>query len=292
MVRRIGSFVAMLLIATLVLAACGSEDDEVEPTVTRVDAAGAPEPTVPGQETPTAQPASGGEAAQNEGGATGGEASVGAVTIDVELVDIAFEPTEITVPANADVTVNLVNSGVGSHTFTVEALGVDSGEIPGGQSGTVTFNSGAPAEYEFICTVPGHKEAGMVGKLIVSAEAGTDGATNASPVAAGASPVAQPPAESGASAAPSTIDVEMVDIAFEPTEIRVPANTEITVNLTNSGVGSHTFTIDDLGVDSGQYAGGQSGTLTFNSGAPGSYEFVCTVPGHKEAGMVGTLIVE
>ncbi len=34
-----------------------------------------------------------------------------------------------------------------------------------------------------------------------------------------------------------------------------------------------------------------SGTLEFTASKPGTYEFFCTVTGHKEAGMVGTLTV-
>ncbi len=34
------------------------------------------------------------------------------------------------------------------------------------------------------------------------------------------------------------------------------------------------------------------GKLTFTPSKPGTYEFFCTVAGHKEAGMVGTLTVK
>ena len=36
---------------------------------------------------------------------------------------------------------------------------------------------------------------------------------------------------------------------------------------------------------------GQSATLEFTPSKAGTYEFFCTVAGHKEAGMVGTLVV-
>ena len=39
-------------------------------------------------------------------------------------------------------------------------------------------------------------------------------------------------------------------------------------------------------------AGGQSATLEFTPSKPGTYEFWCTVSGHKEAGMNGTLVVQ
>lgn len=38
-------------------------------------------------------------------------------------------------------------------------------------------------------------------------------------------------------------------------------------------------------------AAGMSSSISFVPTKPGSYEFYCAVPGHKEAGMVGTLIV-
>ncbi|MEA2529691.1 MAG: hypothetical protein QOG89_1335, partial [Thermomicrobiales bacterium] len=81
-------------------------------------------------------------------------------------VDIAFSPKEITIPANTDVVVNLVNKGVTVHSFDIDALNVHSGQYTGGQTGTVTINA-APGEYEYYCAIPGHKPAGMVGKLIV-----------------------------------------------------------------------------------------------------------------------------
>ena len=37
---------------------------------------------------------------------------------------------------------------------------------------------------------------------------------------------------------------------------------------------------------------GSTGTLQFTPSTPGTYQFICTVAGHKEAGMVGTLIVK
>lgn len=36
---------------------------------------------------------------------------------------------------------------------------------------------------------------------------------------------------------------------------------------------------------------GETRSITFTPTEAGTYEFVCTVPGHKEAGMTGTLIV-
>lgn len=111
---------------------------------------------------------------------------------------------------------------------------------------------------------------------------------------AGGTPDASPeasPAASPAAGGEGDVTVTMVDIAFEPSEITIPADTDVVVYLPNEGVLEHNFMIDDLDVDSDLVAGGDSMTVTINAAA-GSYEYYCSVAGHKEAGMVGTLTVE
>jgi uncharacterized cupredoxin-like copper-binding protein len=85
--------------------------------------------------------------------------------------------------------------------------------------------------------------------------------------------------------------VDMVDIAFLPSEITIPADTDVTFQFVNKGSLHHNFKIDDPEVFSGDLSGGASSEVVVNLPA-GEYEFYCTIPGHKEAGMVGTLIVE
>lgn len=101
---------------------------------------------------------------------------------------------------------------------------------------------------------------------------------------------ATPAAEAG-DASGASFEVHMVDIAFDPKELTIPANTDVVINLMNDGALQHDFNVDELGVASGLLNGGESGTVTIN-GAPGSYEYYCSVTGHREAGMVGTLTVE
>ncbi|MGC4106347.1 MAG: PQQ-binding-like beta-propeller repeat protein [Thermomicrobiales bacterium] len=85
---------------------------------------------------------------------------------EVHTIDINFDPKELTIPANTDVQVTIVNKGVLQHDFVVSDLKVQSKLLNGGDSDTVTINAAA-GEYEYHCSVPGHAEAGMVGKLIV-----------------------------------------------------------------------------------------------------------------------------
>ena len=45
------------------------------------------------------------------------------------------------------------------------------------------------------------------------------------------------------------------------------------------------------GLDGLVIPGGESATFTFTAPAAGTYQYVCTVPGHAPAGMVGTFTV-
>ena len=200
--------------------------------------------------------------------------------------------------ANTDVTINAVNKGALPHTFTIPDV-ADTGSVNPGDTKSVKVNLPA-GEYDFDCSEPGHKEAGMVGKLTVVEGGGQAAAAQGTPqeVAGAATPqTAGAPGESAegtpvevaSEQLPTSYEVDMVDIAFNPTEFTIPANTDVTIKAVNNGALPHTFTIPDV-ADTGDVASGASAEVTVNL-PPGEYEFICTVPGHKEAGMVGKVIV-
>ena len=89
----------------------------------------------------------------------------------------------------------------------------------------------------------------------------------------------------------TSVTVEMIDIAFEPKDFTIPANTDVTITLPNNGIAVHNFNVDELGIASGDVPGGGSTTVTINAPA-GTYTYFCGVPGHKEAGMAGTITVQ
>jgi uncharacterized cupredoxin-like copper-binding protein len=125
-------------------------------------------------------------------------------------------------------------------------------------------------------------------------EGGSASATPAASVvatpstSASASPAAEP---AGSGGGETEVALNTVDLAFEPNEFAIAANTDVTITITNEGVLEHDFAVDDLGVQSELLASGDTTTVTINA-APGTYEFHCTVPGHAQAGMVGTLTVQ
>lgn len=95
-------------------------------------------------------------------------------------------------------------------------------------------------------------------------------------------------ADGGGDSDVPNIDVSAIDIAFEQTAIEGSADTEFTITITNNGAGAHDFVIDELGVNSGHIQPGESVTITINAPA-GDYIFYCSLPGHRAAGMEGTL---
>lgn len=94
-------------------------------------------------------------------------ADVGASTsFEVHTIDLAFQPNTLTIPANTDVTVTIINDGALQHDFWIDELGIASDLLNSGETTTVTINA-APGQYEYYCSVTGHREAGMVGTLTV-----------------------------------------------------------------------------------------------------------------------------
>ena len=208
---------------------------------------------------------------------------------------------------------DVINDGVSFHAFGVTAAedgfeGIFPGSeiasatspLKAGEGGTSEFIPTEPGTYYYICTVPGHRMQGMVGEIIVG-EAGT-------------------PAQA---AAPTGVNHDFVfdfdessdfrTLGFNALpgeegsnpEIRVESGDEVTVTVTNAGVSFHAFGVvsnpDDfnsvifdsaINSASNPLKAGESGSVTFLAGAPGTYYYICTVPGHALQGMQGSFIVE
>ncbi len=90
----------------------------------------------------------------------------GAQQLPVSLVDFGFRPGELRVQAGAPVNLELVNTGRILHDLTIPALGFRA-VVPPGQRATVGLPAASGGAYEFYCSVPRHREAGMVGRLLV-----------------------------------------------------------------------------------------------------------------------------
>lgn len=88
-----------------------------------------------------------------------------------------------------------------------------------------------------------------------------------------------------------TVQIEASDLAFDPVQVSAAAG-EIEVELDNVGSAEHDFVVEEAGdVDVVHAMPGETATGSIEL-EPGTYTFYCSVPGHREAGMEGTLEVQ
>jgi plastocyanin len=122
----------------------------------------------------------------------------------------------------------------------------------------------------------GGRAGGRAGLAAVGAVAG------ALVVAAVAGPGPARPATAG------ELALQLSNTAFHPATLTAPSS-RVTVDLTNHDLFWHSFTIDQPAVNVDVPVGGVRRVSV--SLPPGTYQFYCRVPGHRQAGMVGTLSV-
>lgn len=114
--------------------------------------------------------------------------------------------------------------------------------------------------------------------------------------------------------APQEVVVTATDLAFDTDRLEVTADQPVALTLRNDGALEHDLSImhipveitdtaeeDEAGHDMSAMEEmpelhvsampGTSNSLTFTPTEPGEYIFFCTVTGHQDAGMTGTLVV-
>ena len=82
----------------------------------------------------------------------------------IEAFDLGYTPNALTIPANTDVTLTLVNTGILGHDLVSSEGGFEIPLIQGGETASITVNLAA-GDYPYICSVEGHASAGMVGTI-------------------------------------------------------------------------------------------------------------------------------
>jgi Cu+-exporting ATPase len=103
------------------------------------------------------------------GGVMAADRAIDASAQQVRIVatELRFEPDEVHIRSGGWVVITLVNEDPVFHDLMVEGLAnVDVGARPG-QTAKIRVRIDRPGTYEFVCRVPGHAEAGMVGTLVV-----------------------------------------------------------------------------------------------------------------------------
>ena len=129
----------VILLAVLVSAGCGSDDD---------------------------------------GETSGDTAAAGGESVALTATEFKFDPADVTVDAAGKVTFTVTNDGQETHALEVEGNGVEeeTDSIAAGESGTLTVDL-EPGEYEFYCPIDGHREQGKEGKLVVGGSSSGAGST-------------------------------------------------------------------------------------------------------------------
>lgn len=99
------------------------------------------------------------------------------------------------------------------------------------------------------------------------------------------------PAGGGGGGGGETLEFVAVDIDYSEAPDTAPAG-ELTFALDNQGAAVHNVVIEELGDTVVVEAnGGESATGT-QALEPGSYTYYCSIPGHRGAGMEGSLEVQ
>lgn len=100
----------------------------------------------------------------------------------------------------------------------------------------------------------------------------------------------------GATAAPpvdAAVEMRVVagDMFFDPSQLRLTSGETVNITLDNQGAAFHDITIPALDFVLAA-EGGELSRGALSDIEPGIYDFLCSVPGHAQAGMTGTLTIE
>jgi plastocyanin len=203
-------------------------------------------------------------------------------TLTVTAKDTSFVQKTLSA-IGPNVKVVYANDDPQEHTLVFD--GVPGFKLDNKKGGGATVDGVAklPAgQYTFFCDIPGHRQAGMEGKLVVT-EAGATGTP---------APAQAAPAAGGTATTKLQIAAEEdPKLQLDPAALTAPAGT-IDITYANKGSALHTLAIDGV-VDFKELkvaktGASDHGTVKLNKGV---YLVYCTVPGHRAAGMESRLTV-
>lgn len=223
---------------------------------------------------------------------------------------------DLRVPEGAVVAITLTNADGAMHDIAVPDFGAQSDQVIGeGAATTIVFRATKGGTFEYLCTIPGHKLAGMVGKLIVG---------DVKEVVSTAIDVAKDPAQVGepvGDRAPKHITYDLLTTevegklsdgstyrywTFDNTVpgplLRIRQGDTVTINLKNAedsinihSVDFHSVTGPGGGAAVTQVRPGETKSFTFKALHPGLFVYHCATPmiaHHISNGMYGMILVE
>jgi plastocyanin len=184
----------------------------------------------------------------------------------VEAFDLGFKEKELKI-GPGKVTIQEVNTGATAHTLVIDGVVGKKLSVPAHDAKDMATFQIAAGTYTYFCDIPGHRQAGMEGKLIVDPSAPAPGSGG------------------GGAAAGAPAKIDAADLSYAPKELTAPAG-PVTVTLNNIGKIQHTLVVDGEPAFKKLVADpGQSPTGTFTAKAGQTYILYCDVPGHRAAGM-------
>src|SRR6476661_6990546 len=224
---------------------------------------------------------------------------------------------QLSVPEGAVVQINLVNGDGATHDITVPDFQTKSNELKEkGASTAIVFKADKKGEFTYICSLPGHVQAGMIGKIVVG-----DNVAKAAPKGAeiSGSPfeVGEPVGKRGPQKL--TVNLETTEVLGQLADgttykywtfnskvpgpfVRVRVGDTVTVNMANAkdshmihSVDFHAVTGPGGGAAVTQAAPGSAKSFTFKAQNPGLYVYHCATPmvaQHISNGMYGMILVE
>lgn len=168
----------------------------------------------------------------------------------------------------------ITNRGIDPHAFTVPEWGI-SVDLPSLETVTVTVPADATIgeTVTFFCSVGDHRRQGQQGTITI-----------VSPDEA----IADAPRAASTEAVTITMND---DFTFTPAALSIEAGSFL--QLVNAGVLEHHFVVDEWGVNVTVAPGEKTVVRIPGDIVPGrSVTFYCSVPGHRDKGMQGTITVE
>jgi len=254
-----------------------------------------------------------------------------AEVVRIELSEMAFTPTEFTFEAGKPYMVELVNVGEVKHEVSaphffasvawrkvesaqseIKAPFFREVEVFPGQTVELFFVPISTGTFDLVCEIEGHLEAGMFGTIEVVGTPPTSPAPLL--VAQAEGPWVADGAELVAAAnwdTMETIEIELGEFFFAPDEIHLKVGQPYQLVLTNGGAEKHEATAGEFFQTiafrkaedaSGEYKAPTLAEVETFAGAEteiflipqeaGTYDLVCEIEGHFEAGMFAKIIVE
>lgn len=135
-----------------------------------------------------------------------------------------------------------------------------------------------------------------VGLLALAGCGGSSNSGSSSPASAPAAPATSSSSTSSSGgAASSSLSLAAAsggELKYDQSTLRAKAG-KVSIDFTNMSPLSHNVTVEGSGKQLGATPTFQGGSKTLTLDLkPGTYKFFCSVPGHRTAGMEGTLTVE